>query len=119
MDFENKTADDATDVLDQIGKTYQVYEQGTPADDAGFGAELPDHTFVKNVLALVQPATNTNTLGTRSNAGRATTMFFDGMTEDKDVRIGQLWVRKALKYRIISVDVSYPNTTNVRLELVK
>jgi len=115
MKFDDGQFDDVDNILSQSGKTCDVYRasySGTP----GFGNEVEGESRVKRIIVHI--ARKSGIERTNVEGGiKSNKVNFVGLTNDDDVRIGDIWLIESKRYRVYDVDIGSKGKTEVNLEL--
>lgn len=114
IDFSNQQVNDVVSILDDVGESVSVYESQRFDGNPGFDAEMPEPTFLKNILAYIQPERG-SAVEKKSDVGSGTQLRYIGITMDTDVRMGQIWKSRGKEYHVVRIDDSASGKTEVGL----
>lgn len=114
--FDSEQFDDVDMILESSGVTCDVYRpqhSGTP----GFGDEVGGETRVKRMLVHIARQAGVSRESAEGGV-KASRVSFVGLCTDDDVRIGDIWVIEAERYRVRDVDIASKGRTEVLLDLL-
>lgn len=116
IQFQDRQAEDVTEILDQVGISVSVYRSSGNTSNAGFQAEIASPSFLKNILVYLNPVRNNVFSGrVTSDAGKGSEIAYIGITSDTDVRIDDIWKLKGEEYVVESVDNASTGKTEARI----
>lgn len=115
VNFKDEQYKDTSYILDGVGVSVSVYRQQSPSGEPGIDTEIPSHTFYKKILVYLQPMRSRGTNKVRSDVARGANAEYQGITQDKDVLMGDQWRFKGDIYEVMFKDETATGKTEVRL----
>lgn len=124
IDFNNKQTDHVTKILDMVGVSAQLYrpptvdytdlEEGEVA--YGVDKELPNATFVKSFLLYLNPKRGSSTREINTDAAHGTETLEIGITQEREIRVGDIIKVKGIERVVRYVDSSYQSKIEIHME---
>ena len=115
VNFNDEQYKDTSHILDEVGISVQQYRQQSETGEPGFDTELPDHTFLRKILVYLQPVRGRSTNEVRSDVARGSNAEFQGITQEKDIKVGDQLRYKGETYEVTTIDPTAVGKTEMRL----